>query len=677
MSKTQPEQQALASAQETLKEIEQGHLPSNEQITKGISEVQHAASENKSDLSRQGQKVLEDTNRLLETIKHLVDDKNKDEYVQKAFAEAYEATDKEDLAARRQKIKEIVMATVNSEQSKNEASEGVDNLMTVIRLMVSSPEFRSLINDLETIFEQAFVVDEKETRGVQANPTPSNTTFTATATIGENTANNFGATAYRFGQTPYAVNPSNDPFSAEAHFGDGNAQMNIGGITAGDATTSISQDEAADEAEETLIDHYAKIAHTLNNNPEYRNAINYLMDSVTQLSDYFEKKAEQLESVHEKESNKPDNQEADEHARKAWINGKHFLENWVGPNYSLDEFLDSIHDIAVKAKNDDELATYIKEVREFFEKSVADREYVQNEERVKEDARKRIRKGRQLANEKYRNEFQRLQKEFEYLNDGIQSDSGVQQLQSDFKQLVGDLFLDENGQATLHTELLRDLQIVVPNIVRQMRRLPLPEIDMSDDEMDLKIKNAVLDCADIAPSHFQFTLLADTEKSRVSNVVRVVISKIRARVLGADFYINKKTFPKVEDSGKADLAIYGKNGMTIAFELCPWDYEGNKDGAPALKLRRNVCSISKLNLRLRKTQHDILYSLLSPVINAMVKTRIENSIKQNVKEIIEEGSLQAKRGIEQGLQNAENAAENAINNVNTKPAERKVEEKLN
>jgi len=552
-----------------------------------------------------------------------------------------------------------------------------DNLMTIIRLMVSSPDFRSLINDLETIFEQAFVVDEKKTGRTQANPTPSNTTFTATATIGENAGqNNFG-TAYRFGEVPLVANPSYDPFSAEAHFGDSGAQMNIAGVTAGDATTSISKDEAADEAEDTLVDHYAKIAHTLNNNPEYRNAINYLMDSVTKLSDYFEKKAEQLEGVHDREASKADNQEADEHARKAWINGKHFLENWVGPDYSLDEFLESVHDIAVKAKNDDELASYIKEVREFFEKSVADKEYVQNEERVKEDARKRIRKGRQLANEKYRDEFQRLQKEFEYLNDGIQSDSGVQQLQSDFKQLVGDLFLDENGQATLHTELLRDLQIVIPNIVRKMRRLPLPEIDMSDDEMDLKIKNAVLDCADIAPSHFQFTLLADTEKSRVSNIVRVVISKIRARVLGADFYINKKTFPKIQDSGKADLAIYGKNGMTIAFELCPWDIEGNKEGAPALKLRRNICSISKLNLRLRKTQHDILYSLLSPVINAMVKTRIETAIKENVKEIIEEGSLQAKRGVQQGLESAENAAEKAINDANTAPAERKLEEKLN
>merc|ERR1712137_1427083 len=399
----------------------------------------------------------------------------------------------------------------------------------------------------------------------------------------------------------------------------------------------MGKDEAADEAEDTVVDHWAKIAHTLNENPEYRESISFLFSQISSLSTFLSKKTEQMEKIHSKEAEKSQNKEADRHANEAWENAKKFLENWISNDYSLDNFLDAVNDLATKAKEDDELAEYFKNLRDFFEKSAADKEYVQNEERVKKDARERIRRGRSLFQGKYQKEFEKLQKEFEYLNDGLQNDEGLNQLQNDFAQLVSDLFTDDKGNATLHPQLFRDLQIIIPSLVKQLRRLPLPDIEICDEEAYLKIRNAVLDCGDIAPSAFRFTVRGDTEDDLINNYVQVVVSKVRARILGADFYYNKKTFPKIQESGRADMAIYGKNGMTVAFEMCPYDGKGELQ----MKLRKNLCRISKLDLRLQKTDHDVLYAMMSPIINAVVKKRIELVIQDYIKKTIEDGSLVA------------------------------------
>jgi len=563
--------------------------------------------------------------------------------VQEIYRQAFKASDKQTMAERREKLKNILM-NINSEETKDEAMTTANHITSIVRLLVTSKEFRSLINDLETIFEEAFVVDEEKEQKENTNRQIEQeaTTFMVDPVT---TTNTFGSEAPT--STLGAGNTRTYYFGKrDLSFNDTAATLAGGDIQLGNAKQSKSKDEAADDVEDTLVDHWAKIAHTLNENPEYRESINFLFSQIGSLSSFLSNKAEQMEKIQDKEEDKPQNKEADRHAREAWANAKKFIENWIANDYSLDDFLDSVNAMATKAKEDDELKEYFDNLREFFEKSAADKEYVQNEEKVKADARERIQRGRKLFRGKYRKEFERLQKELEYLNDGLQNDEGLNQLQEDFSNLLHDLFADEKGNATLHPELLRDLQIIVPRLVQQLRRLPLPDIDLSDEESDLRIRNAVLDCGDIAPSAFRFTVRGDTEDNLVNNYVQVVVSKIRARVLGADFYYNKKTFPKIQESGRADMAIYGKNGMTVAFEMCPYDGKGELQ----MKLRKNLCRISKLDLRLQKTDHDVLYAMMSPIINAVVKKRIELVIQDYIKKTIEDGSLVASQKIQEGAE---------------------------
>ena len=624
-------------------------LPSNDELKSGIKEIQQEISENKQQLSKQGRLVASDTNHILETTKELIDEKNDGELVQEIYRQVYKATDKETLEERRNKLKNIIFeATDPNSENRDEISESAQHITKIMKLLVTSREFRRLINDLESIFEQVFVVDEDKDKSTKIDEKSSSGNDVSMEAVSPARMGGMNPTHFYFndeadksGYTPFQITSA----SNQVPFGE--SKISVGDeIEMGNETKSKSKDEGSEEVEETLIEYWAKITKTLHENPEYRESINYLLDSIQDLSEYISKKAEEMEDIQLSEGNKKENQQADKHMEKAWSNAKKFLENWIAHGYSLDKFLNSVHDLAMKAKDDKDLEEYFSQLKNFFFKSVADSDYVKNEEKVKEDARERIIRGRRLMRGKYQKEFERLHKEIEYLNDGIQNDSGVIQLQNDFEKLVRDLFVDENGNAKIHSELLHDLQVIVPALVKKLRRLPLPDIDLCDEESDLKIRNAVLDCGDIAPSYFRFTLQGDVEGSLVRNYIQVIVSKIRAKIIGADFYYNKKTFPKITESGRADLSIYGKNGMTIGFEICPYDNHGESK----LILRRNLCKISQLNLRLRNTDHDILYGMLSPIINAVVKTRIENIIKETLKDIIEHRALDAKRYVEQGIQ---------------------------
>lgn len=640
-------QQVFDNTQETIKEIKEGNLPSNKEIKGGISEIQESISENKDSLSNQGQKVAKDAEKLLETTKKLVEQKNDGELIQEIYNQTYKATNKQTFDERRQKLKEIILNTKNNEEKQDEVVEAANQITKILRLLVTSTEFRRFINDLETIFEKTFV---------NSNNSSDISTFER--------ANKSNCRSYYYGSNHCTIDPNYFTYCANSN---GNsAEAKIGNeITIGDTNQSISKDEAADEIEQTLIDHWARMAHVLNENPEYRQSISYLMRTFNSLSNYVSEKAEKLEKVHEKEEKKSQNQNADKHAEIAWKDAKKFIENWIGNDYSLDEFLNSLENLSNKAKNDEELQEYMNNLLEFFEKSLADNEYVQNEEKVKNDARNRIIKGRQLFQGKYQKEFEKIFEELQFLNDSIQNDEGINQLQHDFKQLTKDLFFDEKGNATIHTELLRDLQLIVPSLVKNLRKLPIPDIEFCDDNSDLKIKNALLDCGDISPSYFRFTVTGSTDDDDMfNNRVTVFVSKIRAKICNADFYYNKKTFPSFSESGNADLMIYGNTGLSFAFEIC---HDGEE-----FSIERNACHIDKVNLRMKNTSHDILYGFLSPVINAYIKPRLEKLVQQSLKEVIEDSTKDAKQYIEKTMQDAMETTQQ-----NAKIAQKKLEENLN
>jgi len=72
-----------------------------------------------------------------------------------------------------------------------------------------------------------------------------------------------------------------------------------------------------------------------------------------------------------------------------------------------------------------------------------------------------------------------------------------------------------------------------------------------------------------------------------------------------------------------------------------------------------TCSISKLRLRLRDTNHDAFYKLLSPVINAIARRRIETMVQENIEKAINQLDRAVMKARDQGATAVTKAKEKA------------------
>jgi len=588
----------------TIQQDDEILLPSNAEIKGRLATLQNAFNQNKTEVSQQGQKVIEDTNKLLESAKLLIDTKNNGEFVQEVYSDALKMTYKETMADRRSNLKQIWK---NFQASRNGTVAISKCIAQFIRLLVISRDFRLLINDLEMIMTNALQVreDSVATEPLSEfvmNPVTTTNLVGVHAVRGELGKN---SSTYFYGATP-KHDPTEAPFHAAPDSG-----------SSGNEVDCVIPEP--DDIEACLV-YWLRMTNTLAENPDFRDSLNFLFKEIRTLSKYQPNQVN-IDDIHE---------EASEHCHSvvAWMKAKKFLENWIATDYSLDRFLDSVRDFAEKSKTDPELAEFFEKLRTFFSVRVADKFYTQDEEGIREYACDTINSGRALFRGKYQDEFATLFREFQFINDGLQNDDVINQFQTNFHQLIRDAFMDENQKITIRQDLLNDLSNIVPSIVHSMSRLHLPNIDLCNERSDFHIRNGVLDCSDISPSNFYFTSKDIEEGEIMHNCVHVVISNLRARILGAEFTYHKKTFPRMDESGLLDLAIYGNNGMVISFEICSQGKNNTE-----IILQNNLCRINKFDIRLRNTKHDVLFAILSPLINAVVKKRVENIIQETIQKL--------------------------------------------
>ena len=88
------------------------------------------------------------------------------------------------------------------------------------------------------------------------------------------------------------------------------------------------------------------------------------------------------------------------------------------------------------------------------------------------------------------------------------------------------------------------------------------------------------------------------------------------------FFFHKKTgFPKVMDSGMADVVIGGP-GLTAVVHLV---YAG-KDRSSVFKVKDVHVKVGSLKFSIRDSKHDLLYNTMKPLATGLVKRQIKRAI---------------------------------------------------
>mmetsp|Transcript_13585 Transcript_13585/g.21402 ORF Transcript_13585/g.21402 Transcript_13585/m.21402 type:complete len:653 (-) Transcript_13585:12-1970(-) len=610
-----PEQANRVEAQKRMARAKNGELPPNEDITKGINHIQTAINKDNDKLSTTGQTVNKDINAILNTTKQILNDKNEGELLQKTYYHSHQEGSNKSYSERISELKQIIAGGDRS-KTRAEAKENVNSLATIVKLAILSPEFRESINDSANIINQLLKTRSDKNEEKQKSKTGELETKTSRDTsITEKNIRDDGVVE--------ACVVESKVVSTIAHKEEKEA-------------TSEEKRARQERREEKLIERLVDLAQTLHNNSEYRNSITFLIESSGKLKKYTKEKQSSLKEKKLADKGNENDETIKHHKELARLNGKEFIGNWIGDDFSLDRLITQINFLQEESKTDDELKNLLAGWKKWCTATIRDSDYVNNKEKVREDVKELIANTRSIS-KRYKKEISVIRHEVVFINKAIQRDDSLLQLRDNFAQLSRDIIKDSNGQPTLKPELLGDAQILIGSLIDTIKYIPLPPIRKCDEKMEVEVENIVLNATDVTPSNIRFMVQTDTDKSvdgtrQHKNSFLIEFSKIRAHLTCVNFFVDKKVgFPKITERGLADIDL-GGSGLSVKIEIVPKFIKDGNDVHSVFHAKTVACSIGKLKIHLRETTRDGLFKLLSPIINMVAKKKIEVGIANYIQE---------------------------------------------
>ncbi|KAJ1980884.1 hypothetical protein H4R34_002297, partial [Dimargaris verticillata] len=133
--------------------------------------------------------------------------------------------------------------------------------------------------------------------------------------------------------------------------------------------------------------------------------------------------------------------------------------------------------------------------------------------------------------------------------------------------------------------------------------------------------------------------------------VRNVVCTIHNAVF---FFRKKKGFPRLADSGLADITMNENKGMDLRLVVRLGDQTAQGRSLRVVRVKSKVRSLS---LKLRDTKHNVLYKLFSPILNTMIRKRMQHEIDDGIRQFIENMDEQMTQQAKQSAQSMRESRE--------------------
>jgi len=172
------------------------------------------------------------------------------------------------------------------------------------------------------------------------------------------------------------------------------------------------------EKEDRLVDRLVNLANTLHRNPEYRNSVMYMANSMEKLKTHALTQKQEAKAARQKDKAREPTSSKEQHKQEAQMNTKQFVENWIGDDYSLDRLLTQINFLYEQSRQDPELRALLNDWKQWSTATVKDSSYVEDRERVRRDVKDLIHRTRLVMNGPYREQVNILRREVVYINTG-------------------------------------------------------------------------------------------------------------------------------------------------------------------------------------------------------------------------------------------------------------------
>ncbi|CAJ0753689.1 15776_t:CDS:2, partial [Entrophospora sp. SA101] len=490
----------------------------DQQITETIDKIQEseAIHDIGHGMTPLGKRVLADTEKLLETTKRVLDEKNTNDEIQNIVY--YGTQGARDISGTKiipEDFKQKVQAETSTVQQdvSPTVQDAFKKILKIPNLIISSSEFRLLINEINSIVQEAISLNipkqDDSTPSDNNNKKIQKTSHTQQSKdpkeATEETAKDV-AQQLREGTYPIAKNAAEISGEHIRDYSEGKKSLKEA-VTDGASSLktavqeSVANYQLSKEQRDRLVTRFKNVMIEAHKNPEFQDAISELLDMISRVSQHTQEVTKQIsETVTETTSETIVDNSAIQIATK---NAKDLIENFAN-NRSLDPLISSLRELGTKVKTDQEMHNYFKDLQQFVVKSLHDTNFVQNNDYIEHGSRL-IQDGRKILLEKYNDITNRIQKEASTFNKAIQKDKTLSEWTNDFDNLISDLFLDEKGRPTL----VKDFAKIIPVFANKIQYVPLPRIENSDEEYDYAFDNFVLHLPEILPRHLHISLTSD------------------------------------------------------------------------------------------------------------------------------------------------------------------------
>jgi hypothetical protein len=241
------------------------------------------------------------------------------------------------------------------------------------------------------------------------------------------------------------------------------------------------------------------------------------------------------------------------------------------------------------------------------------------------------------ADQELRKKYSDLTTELKTVFDAIRDDIDLLRLQCATAQFLDNfLVTDAQGKKHFSPDFVQQLrQFMVPLLMAQIERIPIPPIEGSDEELDYSLDNMVLYGKEVLPDSIEIK-----QRSTVSLKPRDLTTKSNSRadiwipgikltISDFHFKFHRKTFPKISDEGNATVKVEGDTGASMRLRVGL----SVVNGAPCMTLNKVNFDIDKLKIQILDAKHDIILKMFTSVYQSRIKKMIEQKTEETIREI--------------------------------------------
>ncbi|KAI8986640.1 hypothetical protein BD414DRAFT_486634 [Trametes punicea] len=387
----------------------------------------------------------------------------------------------------------------------------------------------------------------------------------------------------------------------------------------------LSEDYFPEERRDQFIYRGKKVIVECQKHKDYQESIQWLLGFLEEYASHTKTAAAQS-----KESGQQ--LKGDSSLQQAMSELRTLLERFANGK-SLSTIGDAMQQLYQDAQQDEELRQWFSDVDSYTRKVLLDPGFVL-EPQCNNEANALKESGRRFYDEKYKGHFDNL---FNATMDWFRAlgdDPLNKRFGEDWARLTKDLLFDSEGSLKFKPQLWMDIRkVILPSIIDQVGYIPIPRIEYTDDTLDLVIENLALSGRNLFPNvvsmeAHNFIKFSPYNAIKDENHHEFVLTlgQIQADMRDVAFYFKKKSgFPKLSDSGLADVLLGGE-GLTITAHVVSAD----KDRSSVFKVKNVHVKVATLKFSIRDSKHDTLYNTLRPLATGLVKRQLQKAIADAV-----------------------------------------------